>query len=142
MKQILFSGWLPEWQDREQGKPSCTPWITLFVQQKRILFWPYNQSFTDQARLVEMSEYYPCIFIDLGFISVHKNAKGTWPTTSYLDLLLGQWRINNIQFCQQTQFKLHYTSLWLTPGVKESMGSLIIRYPRILNRVSLYYLHV
>lgn len=85
--------------------------------------------------------YYPCIFIDHGLISVHKNAKGTWPTTSYLDLLLGQWCINNVQFCWQTQFKLHYTSLWLTPGVKESMGSLIIRHPRILNRFSLYYLH-
>jgi len=31
-----------------------------------------------------------CIFIDHGFISVHKNAKVTWPTTSYLDLTLGQ----------------------------------------------------
>ena len=35
---------------------SCPPWITLFVPQKQILFWPYNQSFTDQACLVEMSK--------------------------------------------------------------------------------------
>ena len=82
---------------------SYPPWITLFVPQKQILFWPYNQSFTDQACLVEMSKYYPCIFIDLSLISVHKNAKGTWPTTSYLDHTLGQQCINNIQFCLQSQ---------------------------------------
>ena len=85
MKQILFSDWLPERQDEEQGEPILPSLDYPLCSAKA-----YNQSFTDQTCLVEMAKYYPCIFIDLSLISVHKNAKGTWPTTSYLDLTLGQ----------------------------------------------------
>ena len=33
------------------------------------------------------------LFTDRVFVSVHKNAKKTRPTSSYFDLTLGQWRI-------------------------------------------------
>ena len=31
-----------------------------------------------------------CVFIDLDFVQVNKNAKKTWPISSHLDLTLGQ----------------------------------------------------
>ena len=39
----------------------------------------YNKSFIDQASSVKMAGYWPrslfCVFMDLDFVSVHKNAK-------------------------------------------------------------------
>jgi len=44
-----------------------------------VFFMPYNKSFIDQAGLVKMTGYWPhnlfSIFMDLDFISVHKDAK-------------------------------------------------------------------
>ena len=44
-----------------------------------VTFWPYNKSFIDQVCLVKMAGYWPlfffCVFMDLDFVSVHKNAK-------------------------------------------------------------------
>ena len=44
-----------------------------------VTFWPYNKSFIDKACSVKMAGYWPrsflCVFMDLDFLSVHKNAK-------------------------------------------------------------------
>ena len=41
-----------------------------------VICWTYNKYFTDQACLIKVAGYWPCfyIFMDLDFVSVHKNA--------------------------------------------------------------------
>ena len=93
---ILYNG-----QDDVNGYLSGQdrPGIAHIVPAKEkffgIIFWPYNKckSFIDQACSVKMAGYWPCsfcVFMDLNFVSVHKNAKRTWSISSHLDLMLGQ----------------------------------------------------
>ena len=100
----LLYGWLCERARWSNWLPERTGWVYLarsglpvLVPQKRnfvgVMFWPYNESFIDQACSVKVAGYWPlffCVFIDVDFVSVHKNAKRTTPISSHLDLMLGQ----------------------------------------------------
>ena len=63
---------------------SCPLGIANFLPETEklfaVMFWPHNKSFIDQVCSVTMAGYWPrsfffCVFMDLGFVSVHKNAK-------------------------------------------------------------------
>ena len=62
---------------------SCPLGLPALVPQKRnsvgVMFWPHNKFFIDEACSVKMAGYWPrfcfCVFMDLDFVSVHKNAK-------------------------------------------------------------------
>ena len=80
MKRILCSDWLPERASWAYLARSVLPAL---VPQKRnsvgVIFWPYNKSFIDQllvrSRWLENGLVLFCVFMDLDFVSVHKNAK-------------------------------------------------------------------
>ena len=76
MKRILGSDWLPE---RARWAYLARSGLPALVPQKRnsvgVMFWPYNKSFIDQACSVKMAVVLFCVFMDLDFVSVHKNAK-------------------------------------------------------------------
>ena len=47
----------------------------LMSLQQRKRGMPYNKSFIDQASSVKRALFSFCVFMDLDFVSVHKNAK-------------------------------------------------------------------
>ena len=77
MKGILCSDWLPE----RARWAYLTRVVTARAKFFGVIFWPFNKSFIYQACLVELAGYWPgfffffCVFMDLDFVSVHKNAK-------------------------------------------------------------------
>ena len=68
-----------------------------------VTFWPYNKSFIGQACSVKMAGYWArsfffffCVFMDLDFVSIHKNAKkelGQYPA------ILTSRLVNNAYLC-------------------------------------------
>ena len=80
MKRISCYDWLPE---QARWVYLARSGLPVLVPQKRnsvgVMFWPYNKSFIDQACSVKMAGYWPHsffrVFMDVDFVSVHKNAK-------------------------------------------------------------------
>ena len=81
MKRILCSDRLPERARMaylaRSGLPALLPSVK--VKFFGVIFWPDNKSFIDKACSVKMAGYWPRSFLlrfmDLDFVSVHKNAK-------------------------------------------------------------------
>ena len=72
MKRILLSDWLPE-----QGPSSPLRNCRIGLAIKSSLFWPYNKFLIPKlvrSRWLDISFILFCVFIDLDFVSVHKNA--------------------------------------------------------------------
>ena len=76
MKRVLCSDWLLELERwaylARSGLPLCS-------RNLGVIFWPYNKPFIDQACSLRMVGYWPrsflCVFMDLDFVLVQKNAK-------------------------------------------------------------------
>ena len=95
VKRILLSDWLPE-----QGPSSPLRNCRIGLAIKSSLFWPYNKFLIPKlvrSRWLDISFILFCVFIDLDFVSVHKNAakKKTWPISSHQ---LTSRLINNAYF--------------------------------------------
>ena len=84
------------WLATRAGKMelSCPLGTTRRVPQETFRRKPYKKSFIDQVWGQDswiLASFSFCVFMDLDYVSVHKNAKKrTWPISSHLDLTLGQ----------------------------------------------------
>ena len=69
--------WLATWMGK-RGPPILSAQdFPHWSLKKKFSFWPYDKSFIDQACLAKMAVcdlVRFCSFIDLNFVSVHKNA--------------------------------------------------------------------
>ena len=91
MKRMLRSDWLHE---RVRTAHLARSGFPALVPKVKVLFFGHmiNPFLTKlvRSKWLNIKLVMLCVFIDLDFISVKKNAERTWPLSSHLDLSFGQ----------------------------------------------------